>query len=55
MATYKISYIIDHSYSKPGDIYVSDVIDENDAIELAIYKYGLDDSKTITNVTLISE
>ena len=55
MATYKISYISGDSYLKKGEVYVSNVLDENDAVEMAIYKGGLDNEARIMNVELICE
>jgi hypothetical protein len=55
MATYKISYISGDSYLKKGEVYISDVLDENDAIEMAIYKEGLDSEAKVMNVELICE
>lgn len=55
MATYKISYLVDASYAKQGYLYVDNVYDENDAIEMAVYKYGLEPWKKIKDVTLVCE
>ena len=54
MATYKISYLFDNSYSSKGEVYISNVSDEYDAVDIASYKYDLNDAK-ITNVELICE
>lgn len=55
MATYKITYIINNSYAEKGTLQVSDVVDEYDAADKAIYKLGLEDYKQITNITFVCE
>lgn len=55
MATYKISYLVDASYAKQGHLYVDNAYDENDAIELAVYKYGLEPCKIIQDVIFVCE
>lgn len=55
MATYKVSYLVDDSYSKPGEVYIDNVYDEYDAVEIAIYRYGLKDNCKITSVDFICE
>lgn len=55
MATYKISYIISSSYSQQGDIYVENVIDEYDAIEVAMHDGRLSKSMEVKKVDLICE
>jgi len=54
MATYKISYLFGNSYSSKGEVYVNNVYDEYDAVEIAVYKNNLHDAKII-NVEFICE
>lgn len=55
MATYKISYLCGDSYSSKGEIYVDNVYDEYDAVEVGMYKHGLTDEVKITKVEFICE
>ena len=55
MATYKISYLEDDSYSTKGEHYVDNVLDEYEAVEHMIYNYGMSNDIRILNIELISE
>ena len=55
MATYKISYLLNSSYSYKDEHYIENVIDEYDAVETMIAKYNLPDKITILSVDLICE
>ena len=55
MATYKVSYIEGDSYMKTGSVFVDNVFDEYEAVEIAIYKYGLPENIKINNVELVCE
>lgn len=55
MATYKITYIEDASYSKKNFIQVHNVVDGNDAIDVATGKNLIPYNATITNVEFICE
>lgn len=56
MAVYKICYLEDRSYAKKKEVYVDNVIDQYEAMEVAMYKYDLDkDSIIINEISLISE
>lgn len=55
MATYKVSYLDNDSYSQRGEYYADNVVDEYDAVEHVINKYGLSENIRILSVDLISE
>jgi len=55
MATYKISYLLNNSYSCKDEHYIENVIDENDAVETMISKYHFPSEIVILSVDLICE
>lgn len=56
MATYKISFLINDSYSSKSERYVSDVADEYDAVEKMINQDRLDtENLRILSVDFICE
>lgn len=55
MATYKITYVIGDTYLEKHDIYVDNVYDEYDAVEVGMYKHNLPNSAKILKVDFICE
>lgn len=55
MACYKITYLNGDSYMNKNSIYISDAIDEHDAIDIASYSGKLNDNHKILDVELIYE
>ena len=56
MATFKISYLYGDSYSSKGNIYVKNVYDEYDAVEVGLYQNDLNNKDVkITSVEFICE
>ena len=55
MATYKITYLENDSYSTRKDTYVNNASDQYDALEIAYNCGQLLDSSKITSVELVCE
>ena len=55
MATYKILYTLDNSYVEKHEVYVDNVYDEYDAVEVGMYKFSIPNSAKILKVDFICE
>lgn len=55
MATYKITYLENESYSTRKTTYVDNAADQYDAVEIAYAMGKLLDSSKVTNVDLVCE